>query len=682
VSLRIGIDVGGTFTDFLVSDDATNDVTSWKTPTSRPDPSVGVFEGLGELVKRGLVRPREVTEVSVSNTVALNAVLERKGARTGMLMTRGFRDILEIARERRRSLYDLQQENLPVLIPRYLRVEVDERVNAAGEVLRPLDLEQARQALRLLARQGVEAVAVCLLHAYANPDHERRIKQLAQTEFPKLFISLSHEVLREYREYERATITTLNAYVMPVMRQYLNGLENGIRRLNPLSVAFVAHSGGGVMGIRATRERAIHTAFSGPSAGVRGATYLASLAGCREFITMDMGGTSCDVAVVQGGTPEMTSRSAVAGYPLSLRTVDIHSISAGGGTIAWVDNGGLLRVGPESTGSVPGPACYQRGGTRPTITDAHVVLGHIDTENRLAGSIELSVDAATDAIAREVAGPLGLELAEAAAGILTIADAAMVRAIEVVSLERGLNPGDFTLIAFGGAAPLHASSIARQLGIGRVLVPKQAGVLCALGTLCCDERYEVTRTILITTGDARSGGLATILRDMELEARALPEGPELAAMRVSYGFDLRYHGQTSSLEVAVEVIDAPDMPTRLAAEFERRYRETFGYTMPDTVVEIERARVTIRVPRSAPDLRLLNTTRTVARPRARNWLAHFDQHGFLSCALYQLDDLVSAEVVQGPAVINAFGSTILVHPNQTASVDPHGSVVISTAAGN
>jgi N-methylhydantoinase A len=675
VSARVGIDVGGTFTDFVV-----NVVGSapfaWKTPTTRPDPSAGIFQGLEELIRQGKVRADEIEEVSVGTTIALNAILSRTGVLTALITTRGFRDVLEIGRENRRGLYDLQQEKLPVLVPRRLRVEVDERVTWRGEIVRPLRMAEVRERLDALAGQGVRSLAVCLLHCYANPEHERLIKELVLAEYPEISVSVSHEVMRHYREYERTLITVLNAYVKPAMQSYVEGFTAGVGRLSPRASVFLAHSGGGVMGPSAAGERAVHSALSGPAAGVGGSTLVCAAAGVSNFITMDMGGTSCDVALVEGGQPGMGQQANLGGYLVGLRTVDVTSISAGGGTVAWVDAGGLLRVGPRSAGSTPGPACYGRGGREPTITDAHLVLGHIDPVNVLGGSIRLDRDAARRSIESRICRPLGVDLTTAAAGVLRIADAAMVRALEVVSIERGHDPRELALVAFGGAAPIHAGTVAEDLGIERVLVPRQAGVLCALGTLSCDEQYELHRTVLRPTEEVDLETLARELADIVEEAKGLVDPRRRGAARFQLSLDMRYRGQTFSLEIGLPVPPRTrgDL-ARVHGEFERRYRATFGYTVEGNPSEIEKVRVLATVPRPPPELERLGRGAAERRP-PRRWRAHFDRRGLVDCLIHDVTCLGAGEAVSGPAVINTVGSTTLVGPGQEAALDDFGNLLI------
>jgi N-methylhydantoinase A len=667
----VGIDVGGTFTDFVVGYANSQTLTVWKTPTTRPDPSEGIFVGFEQLIEQGLVDASEIREISVGTTVALNAILERRGAVAGMLATRGFRDVLEIGRESRRVLYDLRQAKLPVLIPRNLRLEVDERHSWSGDELRPLNAADVERQSDVLASAGAESVAICFLHSYANPAHEIEAGRIVRARHPELAVCLSHEISSDYREYERWLLAGLNAYVMPIMQRYLIGLEDGLRGFSPSARLYITHSAAGLMDTKVAQRRPIQSALSGPAAGVLGAIHTADRAEIDDFITMDMGGTSCDIAIVHGGQAQMSNSADLGGYRVGLRTVAVQSISAGGGTVAWVDSGGFLRVGPESAGSDPGPAAYGRGGTTPTVTDAHLVLGHIDTSAILGASIRLDPEAAREAVDRAIAGPLHLSVDDAAAGIIAIADAAMIRAIEVVSIEQGHDPRAYAITAFGGAAPLHASRVAAELGIERVFVPRQAGVLCALGTLYALESHEATESVLRRVGDADEAALSKVLDRLGDRAREMLAEPEGEDTSVEYAVDMRYVGQTAVLEVAW-----PGGPGKIAAAsaaFEDQYQRTFGYAIPGREPEIAAARAIVRAPRPVPGAASV----PVQRPKPpRAWKAHFYEAGETTAALYEPASLAPGVEITGPAVVNTGGSTALLLQGDRGTVDDYGNLAI------
>lgn len=675
MSTRVGVDVGGTFTDFVVDagSGATRELHVWKTPTTRPDPSAGIFVGLDHLTHAGLVDPRQVDEVSIGTTIALNAILEGRGARTGMLVTRGFRDVLEIGRENRALLYDLQQEKLPVLVDRRLRIEVGERVTVGGEVIHPLDIGEVMSAASGLVEQGVEAIAICFLHSYAYPAHEQAALAAVEARYPELAVTASHLMSTDYREYERWLLAVLNAYVTPVMMRYVEGLQHGVRSRCDRAKIYLTHSAGGVMPTATAIQRPIQSAMSGPASGVLGAQQIARACGASDFITMDMGGTSCDVATVRASVPSLAPTMSLRGYVVPLRSTEVHSISAGGGTLAWVDDGGLLRVGPQSAGSTPGPAAYGRGGDQPTVTDAHLVLGHIDPGAVLGDSIRLDLEAATSAVRRCVAEPLGLQVDAAAAGILDIANAAMTRAIEVVSVERGHDPREFTLLAYGGAAPLHASAVAAEIGIAKIIVPRQAGVLCALGTLAADEYHERSRSVLKRGEEVTASEIADIFAELADDLRAQVTVPGGKAVEITYSLDIRYVGQTAYLEVPMDLQSIASRgiaPMREA--FEEIYEQAFGYGIPAIDIELVAARCGVRLARAGVSL---PTAPSGSDAAPRPWRAVFADV-WSDCLLYGPDSLTREVVIEGPAVIDTGGSSALVYGGQAATVDAFGNLLI------
>lgn len=671
-SVRIGVDVGGTFTDFLMEAGPAGPLLAWKTPTTYPDPSQGVMSGIQQLIAR-YVNASSITEVSVGTTVALNSLLERRGARTGALATRGFRDLLEIGRESRRFLYDLHQDKLPDIVPRRWRRDIEERITWDGKVLKPLDAAGVVSEVEELVADGVDAIAICFLHSYAHPVHEIQARDIIRAKFPDLAISLSHEVSPEPREYERWLLAAMDAYVAPVMDRYVRGLEGALHRISPNAKTYITQSSGGVMSTSAIRTKPIQSAMSGPAAGVLGAIDVTAGLTYADFITMDMGGTSCDIAFVRGGKAFTSATTDLGGYRVGLRSVEIQSISAGGGSIAWVDSGGFLRVGPHSAAANPGPAAYQRGGTQATVTDAHLALGHIDTRQVLGDSIALSVEAAERAIDVHVARPLRMAVREAAAGIIRIADAAMARGLEVASVGKGNDPRALSLVAFGGAAPLHAPELARQLGIPRVVVPAHAGVLSALGTLSADEKYESFRSVLQPTRDLDSDVLQTLFEDLTEEGLRTARVSRRGQTRVVLAVDMRYVGQTSTLEISLEA-DSSYRPEDLERQFVELYGQVFGYTIATAASEVVAARATVQIPRRSSGPLLGHGATGMSPPR--EWEAYFDG-AVHQCRAYTTDSLASGVDIPGPAIVTTRGSTALVLPDQSATVDAWGNLIIS-----
>lgn len=649
---------------------------SWRTkiPSDVGHLTANLVETLTEVRRRAGAAPGDIEAITIGHTVGLNALLERRGARTALVTTAGFRDVLEIGRESRAALFDLQQDPKPLLVPRHLRFEVDERMDHSGSVLRPLAAEAVDALAGDLLRLRVQSAAICLLHSYANPAHEIAVRDRLRQLCPELEVCASHEVLSENREYERSVLTVLNAYVLPTVARFVDELSAALGESEPQAELFVTDSAGGAMATVVSRRRAIHSALSGPAAGVRAAAMVGASTGDRVLLTLDIGGTSCDVGLVRDGEPVLSDHRTLGGFPLGLQSVDVESVGAGGGSVAWVDAGGLLRVGPRSAGAVPGPACYGRGGAEPTVTDAHLVLGHLDPTCVLGDGLRLDVELARAAIRDHVADPLALGVDEAAAGIVAIADAGLVRALEVISIERGYDPRQAALVTFGGAGPLHCGALAIALEIRRVIIPSDAGVLCALGALTAEERYEFSQTRIRDGGTDQLGWLRSARTELARRAKvAVPEG-------AGFSFDLllqmRYVGQTATIPIRTD-IDSEDALDVAHKQFEEAYQGIFGYSMPRPT-EIDSVRLVVH--RDRGRVALDSVERSRPGP-GRPWRASFGTHGFMDCKLFALDDLAVGHRLPGPAVVTSATSTALVMPGQTATLDLGGNIVLEAVEG-
>jgi N-methylhydantoinase A/oxoprolinase/acetone carboxylase beta subunit len=573
MSSLIGVDIGGTFTDVVLVDRGR--VTTAKVSSTPDDPSRGMLEGIGAAMEAAGVAPRSVGHLAHGTTVATNALLERRGARTGLVTTRGFADLLELARQARPHLYRPCRDR-PRPLPE-VTAEVDERLTPDG-VLQRLDPASVEAAARRLRRARVEAVGICLLHSYADPRHEQRVARALRRALPEAFVVASHEIAAEYREYERASTVSVDAYLGPPAGAYLRRLGEGLTARG-LPTPLLMQSSGGLCSLDEAAEHPARLLLSGPAGGV--AAVIAG--GARDAVAFDMGGTSCDVSLIRAGVAGRSTERTVAGLPVRLPMLDIHTVGAGGGSVAWVDEGGALRVGPRSAGAEPGPACYGRGGTLPTVTDANLVLGRLDPRQPLAGGLRLDRRAAERAV-MSVAGGFR-SLRSAAEGIVAVADEEMVRAIRVVSVEQGHDPRELELVAFGGAGPLHACGVADSLGIRRIRVPAASGVLSALGIAGCEHRRDSVRGVVRPLAELSAS-----------EARSLlPDLPRERGARHAASADLRYRGQGFELNVALE-------PWRtLPARFGRRHRRRFGFDDPDGEIEVINLRSTVvgRAPRIA-----------------------------------------------------------------------------------
>jgi N-methylhydantoinase A len=715
---RVGADVGGTFTDLVTISDGRLRVD--KTPSTPANPAEGVVDG----VEASGVPPDSVAFFGHGTTVATNAVLEGEWADTALLTTAGFRDALEIGRQTRPDIYDFRAEKPEPVVPRDRRHEVPERLDERGSVVRELDEAAVRALGQDLAADDVESVAVSLLFAFENPTHERRVRDLLREEGVEVPISLSSTVLPEIREYERTLATALNAGLRPVVDSYVRELADRLESHGVTAPLRIVGSNGGLMAADAARERPVETLLSGPAAGVRGASYVAARAdtthadetgGYADLLTMDMGGTSCDVSLVRDGEPLVSTETEVGEYPVAVPAVDVHTVGAGGGSIAHVDDGGALRVGPASAGADPGPVCYGRGGTEPTVTDAHLLLGRIDPDAFVADALDADATAVRAAF-EPLADDLGVSVREAAAGVLDVANANTERALRVVSVERGHDPREFALVAYGGAGPLHATALAERLDVPEVVVPRAAGVLSALGLLVTDVTYDYAASMVRPWAEVTTGTLAETFAEFEREARSdLEDGAEIQFERL---VDLRYAGQSFELRVSVPnpataELDAagastPDETTQfhetadeqshettdeqfhettdeqfhetVAERFHEQHRTRYGHAEPDEPLELVtvrlRARRVVEPPPLAvedrdgdPDAAVKTTRGVVFDGRERE------------TRVYERETLPTESSLDGPAVIEGAESTTIVHPRQRARVDSNANLIVEIGGG-
>lgn len=675
--LWIGIDTGGTFTDVVAADIATGEYRYHKLPTTNDDPAKAILQGIAEVVELAGAQCSEVEFVVLGTTLATNAVLEGKTARTGMITTTGFRDVLELARQRRPHYFNLDIPKPVPPAPRDARIEVDERIDYHGAVLTPLDAVRLREAVSALQGRGVEAIAVCFMHAYANPIHERLARESVQEIAPGVYVCASHEVLAEFREFERFATTTVNASLMPIMDRYLERFENGVRELGVPSVPRVMQSNGGAVSPTAVRRMPVNTFFSGPAGGVIGSRGLGRLLGVPDLITFDMGGTSTDVCLIKGLEPAQKSQRDMGGFPVRTRTIDLHTIGAGGGSIAWVDAGGLLKVGPMSAGAFPGPAAYGRGGTRPTVTDANVVLGRLNPKTILGGRMVMYPARARGAIEKELCQPLGVDLVEAAAGILDIVNANMMGAVRVISVEQGEDPREFALVAFGGAGPLHAADIARNMGMRRVIVPARPGLLSALGLLHADVRGDFSLTRFVRALPSNLAAINAGYAQLRAQGEAWIEGEVGPGAKsvFEWSADLRYVGQNFELILPVESASIfPDALERLLEDFHARHREFYGYDMPTQGVEIVNLRLVVTAARGVPPAEVPPGAGNLVQALAQTRSVWFPETGFTSTPVYKRELMPVGTSFDGPVVIEQMDTTTVVPPKANFRIDASGSI--------
>ena len=676
---RLGVDVGGTFTDLALHNVDNDELEFAKTPSTPENQAAGVVTGINQLIDRLSISPDEIEFFSHGTTVATNTLLERKGAKCALIVTRGFRDVLQIGRQDRPHLYDWRIQKPEPIVPRHLRFEVTERILYTGEIATPLDEGDLDDVIERLAAADLDAVAVCLLHSYANPAHERAVGEHLRAALPDLTVSLSCEVVPEFKEYERMSTTAINAYVAPVMVRYLRRLQASIADLGIPSDVHIMQSNGGTMTAGLAVEKPVHTILSGPAAGVIGSVAIASQAGEANSISVDMGGTSFDISLCYRGEVRRTQDSEIERLPVKVPMVDIHTLGAGGGSIAWIDPGGALRVGPQSAGAEPGPACYGRGGSEATVTDANLALGRLNSESFLGGRLGLDAELARDAIRQRIADPLGMTVEEAAEGIVRVVNAGMIKGIRVVSVAKGYDPREFCLVTFGGAGPVHASELAAELDIPRVLVPIAPGVTSALGLLMADLRDDLVRTILRPSDELEVSELNSRFAEMEAEAAATMEREGVAEddvvlVRVA---DVRYLGQGFELEAPVGAgeLDDDDL-AQVYERFHEAHTQLYGYAQRDSRMEIVNLRLTALARMPRPRLEASQNGRRPGSPAEATTRAVYFHDAPVEARIYDRVKLVPGDVVEGPAVIEQLDSTTLVWPEQSASVDGYRNLLL------
>ena len=680
MSLRIGVDIGGTFTDVALLDDARGRLALFKLPTTPQDPSVAALTGIEAILANAAARAGDVTSVGHGTTVGTNAILEGRTARVGLITTAGFRDLLDIARQRRPRTYDMTVDRTRPLVLRRHRGELVERMRYDGTVAAPLDLGPLSEILERFAGEAIESLAVCFLHAYANPAHERDVERAIAATGRAIPISLSSEVAPEFREYERFSTTVVNAALVPVMRSYLRNFEARVHAAGIPGTTYLSQSSGGVMTLEAGGRLPAATLFSGPAAGVTGAIAVARQAGFEDLLTFDMGGTSTDVCLVRGGEAVIANMRSVEGHPVRTAAVDVHSVGAGGGSAASLDAGGFLRVGPRSVGAVPGPVCYGRGGTTPAVTDANLVLGRLNPAGLLDGRVPLYLDRATEALHTAIGAPKSMSAVEAARGVLEVVNSNMVRALRVVSVERGWDPRDFTLVAFGGAGPLHACDLARELDVRRVLVPPAPGILCAMGLLVADLRSDASRTFLrsaATVSGAEVSGWFADVRAQAERAMAVPRGTKVEELR---WLDMRYAGQNYELRVPVATDPLSDEDLRQVVErFHDAHRRRHGYEAPESDVQLVNVRVALRVPPQPLPVLARPDATTAPSPVATRDVFFPEAGRFVGTPVYQRATLPVGFAVAGPLVVEQMDSTVIVPPGVKGVVDTWGNLVLELA---
>ncbi|RMF92505.1 MAG: hydantoinase/oxoprolinase family protein [Nitrospinota bacterium] len=677
--IEIGIDIGGTFTDIVCLKDERLFFT--KVPSTPGHPVASVTKGIQQILTLAECRPEAVERFIHGTTVATNAVLEHKGAVIGLLTTEGFEDVLEIGRQKRSKLYDLffTAETPVFLAPKRLRIGIRERIDAEGNVLIPLHEQEVIDAVHhLVQRWGVESIAVCYLFSFQNPQHERRTRELIHRYYPQLPVSLSSEVDPMFREYERTCITAFDAYLRPVIARYIQQIEAELTQLRLRAGLHVMQSRGGITSAEVAKEKPVSMFLSGPAAGVLGGKFVAESAGFPHVITMDMGGTSCDVALIAEGKPLLSLEGKIESYPVRLPMIDVHTIGSGGGSIAWVDAGGGLRVGPQSAGAVPGPACYGQGGTDPTVTDASLVLGYLNPDAFAGGAFTLNRQAAEAAIAK-LATTLHLDLPQMAYGIHRVVNARMADAIRLVSIRRGYDPRKFALVLLGGAGPVHGGAVAPDLHISTLIVPPAPGVLSAFGLLVANIEHEHARAFVALADQVDLEAMRRVLQELDALGRRKMERDRvpLTDVHIAHFADMRYQGQSYELTVPLEGALTTASIEKAVATFHQYHEQVYGHKSLEDPVELVSLRSVHTFPLPVPRLRWNREGLSLDAARRPPRQAFFpDAGGYVTTPVYERTKLPPGTELTGPAILEQPDTTVVVYPGQRARIDDLGNVLI------
>lgn len=687
MSYMIGVDVGGTFTDFSVFNTETGKLFHFKRSSTPADPSEAIVKGIETILKENAIKPEEISYLAHGTTVATNALIEKRGAKVALLTTAGFKDLMEIGWQKRPSLYDLLKPKPQSLIGPGMKFEVNERILHDGTVKTPLDEEEVMDVVRWIKATGAESIAVCTIFSFINPSHERKIKSIIEREFPEAYVTISNDLVPEFREFSRMSTTVLNAYLGPLMKRYVKKFEKTIRDVGITVSPYVTQSNGSIISIKETEDCPIRTAVSGPSAGVVGATYIGEQCGIDKIISLDIGGTSADISLIENGVSTLSSERLVEGYPARIPMLDIVTIGAGGGSLAKIDAGGVMKVGPESAGANPGPACYGLGGVEPTVTDANILLGKLNQRKILGGRMNVYPERAKKAIQEHICSKTGIGLCEAANGIISVINSNMIRAIRVVSVERGYDVRDFTLMAFGGAGPLHACEVANELGITSIVIPPSPGTLCSLGLLMADTKFDLSRSNIMLAKQENLSTINKIFASMLEEGTRLLEKEGVAPDRRSYlrALDARYEHQ--NYEITVSLPDCStiteDVLRDVMETFHKEHEKSYGYCDRDKNIQIVNYKLSAVGDIDKPDMHETPIEKNAPAPRAIETRKVLFQNtrDFVSCDIYDKAAMRPGCSIVGPAIIEQMDTTIVVAPGWTAQLDGYFNLRIEHEGG-
>ena len=696
---RVSIDIGGTFTDLVALNEESGEVLNIKVPSTPREPAKAVLKAFQEFLRK--TSDAEVSVVIHATTIATNALLGQLNLelpKTALITTKGFRDIIEIGRQRRHQLYNLFIQKPRTLIPRILRFEVEERTGSKGEILTPLNRNQVKSLVQQLERENVESVAVALLFSHINQMHEREIGKMLKKSLPKTYVSLSSEIAPEYREYERTSTAVVNAVLMPTVSGYLNDLQREIRKLGVKAPSCIMQSDGGIATKSTVAKKPVSMIESGPAAGVIASAFYGKLLGIENILSFDMGGTTAKAGAIREATPEVVSEYEVAGkvhsgrivkgsgYPVRYPFIDLAECSAGGGTIAWVDEGKALRVGPISAGAEPGPACYGKGGRQPTVTDANVVLGRLNPKYMLGGEMKIHPKLSEKAILKEICEKIRLELTEAAAGIIKITNSAMAKILRVVSVERGHDPRDFVLWCFGGAGPMHGCALAEELNLPKTIVPHNPGLFSAHGLLAADFKNNLVKAIMKLMNEVDVKKVEATFQKLEFKGAKLLEKQHVPKMNMRFirQMDLRYFGQSYELTIPTSQPFTEDVLRQTVESFHKKHTAIYGYAVKEEPVELVNVKLIAVGLVEKPKLKEkpIHQEKPLKGAVIAKRKVFFEQNDdYIKTSIYRREKLKAGNVINGPAVIEQYDATTIVYPNWTASVDMFGNIVLSITKG-
>ena len=658
----------------------------YKDSSTPGDPSRAIVKGVKDVLEIKKAQARDVVYLAHGTTVGTNALIEKKGARVGLITTEGFKDLMEIGNQKRPSLYDLQAQKPVPLIPSGCNIGVRERIRYDGSVYTPLDEENVRQAVRQLKQYGVQAIAVCTLFSFINPAHENRIKEIIAEEYPEVYTTISSELAPEFREYSRMSTTVLNSYLGPVMKKYVNNFQTSVREMGIQAEPYITQSNGSIISIKETIDCPIKCAVSGPSAGVVAASFIGRQCNADKIITFDMGGTSADISLIENFTPQVSNEREVEGYPARIPMINIITIGAGGGSIAQIDEGGALKVGPKSAGAVPGPACYGRGGTQPVVTDANIVLGKLNQKRILGGRMEVYLDLAHEALDRCICEKSGLSRAQAANGIITVVNSNMVRAVRSVSVEKGYDVREFSLMAFGGAGPLHACEVAKELGIRQVIIPPHPGTLCSLGLLLADTKFDMSRTLIL------EGKVENLPKFNEQFADMIHQGSEALDREgvtkerrcFEFAVDMRYQRQNFEISIPVPTGEMTEQDLRRAiADFHAEHKRSYGYCNEQAPVQFVSYRASAIGIIDKPEMteQPLCPAAPAPVPLETRSVLFQGESEYRPTPVYRRESFIPGQSIAGPCICEQMDTTLVVPESWIIHVDGYGNLKIDYEEG-